>query len=164
MFRTFGFGGIVALLLTAPASAQTVGTTTVTALQSLCDPYLAGTPFAEAALDAGFWHDTEYDEYYFGPEEEVTTLEPAVAGECEILVLYTDAEGPELLASITAFVEGRGGRKVLDRYHDSDDEMQAWLTEWQLPGQSVSLMEMAKPDGSHFVDGFHLLSLMLSPQ
>ncbi|MEY4880430.1 MAG: hypothetical protein RJB62_1899 [Pseudomonadota bacterium] len=152
----------VGFLLAVPASAQTVGTTTVTAITSLCDTYLAGTPFRDAAVNAGFGLDTALDEYYFGPQDEVTAIPPDADGECDLVILYTEAEGPELLSSIVGFAEGRQGQKVMDRYPVADDALQYWNTEWHMPGRALMLTEMLGLDGSPAGEEYHVLMVTLS--
>ena len=161
MYRSFVLCGLTSILmLSTPASAQTVGTTTITALTSLCDTYLAGTPFRDAAVNAGFGLDTALDEYYFGPQDEVTAIPPDAEG--DLVILYTEAEGPELLSSIVGFAEGRQGQKVMDRYPVADDSLQYWNTEWHMPGQALMLTEMLSLDGTPAGEEYHVVMVTLS--
>jgi hypothetical protein len=57
--------GIVfaAVLPSLPASAQTIGAASVTIMKTFCEAYLAGAPYHETLLAAGFSYDAQEQEY-----------------------------------------------------------------------------------------------------
>jgi len=151
----------VALLAPGAASAQTVGSRAVTALQTLCGPYMAGTPFDEAAANAGFDYDTEVQEYYFGVDGAISTTAQADPSACRFVVYFTEAEGEELLLSLIGFADSIGGSLTRDGDRVTDAEFQYWITEWEADAQTLTLTEMRRLDDTRMVEGVEVMVVTL---
>ncbi len=162
-WRRAGCAIALAAALLAPniACAQTVGASAVTALQSLCGPYMSGTPFDDAATLAGFGYDEAIQEYYFCAERAISTTAQVDAAECKFVVYFTDAEDEDLLAALIGFANSIEGRLTRDGDCRTDAEFQYWITEWQAPGQSLTLTEMQHLDGTLMVEGFDVMVVTL---
>jgi hypothetical protein len=136
----FALAGPALLLAACTSPEERVADVAVSQLAALCDPYLDGTPFPDAAVAAGFELDPERGDYFLEARRDIIAGEPASPESCSIQIFFAEDFYPEIFAADEALALSRGMTKVLDGEHFVSPEEESVVTRWDNDTESVRVL------------------------